>query len=253
MKSKRNSGCRIVGLGALLFGTVWSAQASLVEVKFATQGVVNANPGNAAWVSALAHLGSLGVTPGGITGRLYYESTTPGNIGTPEQRNYNGAIDSLQFSVAGWFSQSLTNIGNNGDIRIQNNATMQTDQDGIRSQVVCSPVIGMGTACASQTYNFNYSFVDAAGVTWALDQFTLLLQESGAAEPLDSVDLPTKEQWESSAWTVRRIDLRFNPSDAALNNGNARGALSFLAVPEPGTIALLGLGLLGLGIVHRKR
>jgi PEP-CTERM motif len=248
MKNRRiNSHC-ILGAGALLVGMAGAASAALVEVKFATQSVTNQNPDNAAWVAALA---GLNVTPGGITGKLFYESTTPGDAGDPV-RNYNGAIDSLQFTVAGWFSQSLTSIGLNGDIQIQNNNTGQADQDGIRARVVCMPAINAGSQCSAQPFNFNYSFIDSAGTTWALDQFTLLLQESGAAEPLSDLSLPSKEQWESTTWNARRIDLRFNPSGVAGGNVNERASISFLAVPEPGIMALLGLGLLGLGIMRRR-
>lgn len=249
---------RNAAASVVLLGVAASSLAALVEIKFETNAIAIPTPLNATETAFQAAVNALGVTPGGITGRLYYESTTSGTTNVAgNTRTFNSAVESLSFNVAGWFSQSLTGIGNGGDIVVRNNAGTASNTDSITTTVRCAPAIGAGSTCPLGTQNFNYSFTDAAGVVWSLDLFTLLLQETSAGvEPLSGLGLPTAAEWESPLWTVQRIDLRFNPYDASgrlTANVTERGTISFLAVPEPGVLGLVGLGMIGLALSGRRQ
>lgn len=248
----------MIGFMAALFAA--ASHAVPVEIKFGTGNITVQD-------DFAAVLANAGINyRQGISGNFYYESSTVDSNASTVIGQYNGAVDSLDFSVGSWFSQSLTNIGNNGDIRVRDNTgTGNNVLDDIRVQVVCAPTLNNTTRpfCTGNAQNplsgqFNYFFTDpTTSINWVLDSFTLTLTQNppGAGLPtlLSSDALPNQSQWESSAWTARRVQLRFNPYGDGIANENAIGVITFLAVPEPGSLVLVALALVIMGAVRYRK
>lgn len=162
MKITQTSTFRRLAVVAVALGMTGLAHGSLIEVKFAT-GPISLTPPSpgvnsdqaASQAAFLVALTAEGFTPanfGGVSGTFYYESTKTGTGANPTiEKTYDGAVDSLSFTVANWFSQSLSNIGgggNSGDIRVRNDsngASTVGNVDQIQVTVACSPNIASGS------------------------------------------------------------------------------------------------------------
>lgn len=71
---------------------------------------------------------------------------------------------------------------------------------------------------------------------------------------LSDLSIPTTSQVEDLAWNGRFFLRRFESvgNESWEADGRFRG-ITMVSVPEPGTLGLLGIGLLGLALLRRKR
>lgn len=154
-----------------------------------------------------------------------------------------GAAATLTFTANGSTTSGVPSIINLGDFLLAcANCTTQAQGGGafynaFKFDLVITDTTdgATGTFVGTSTGGSVWSDVSQISITWA----PLLLQGGSFGTTVFGINSPTGIPAPNSGTP---------PGDVTV-----QGTVSSSAVPEPATLALLGCGLLGLGMVYRKR
>ena len=166
--------------------------------------------------------------------------------------NVNGDADMFGFYWGGGSFYANT-VGSTGDTQLflfdSSGAGIWGNDDGVSfagPAYISDPALSAGTYYLGIS-SYDYDPYSASGVMFQSFPWEPLYGPSNGTETLTNWD---GTSFAASAYTInfQQIDADGNPVGDPTGTGTAP-----TQIPEPASIALMGLGLLGLGLQHRRK
>lgn len=198
---------------------------------------------------SLAFLLALGLAPGLARATLVVDTGTPNNaVGSglefSSARSFAG-----QFSLAGgltinsiqgYFSADV------GSVTISLFSNADDGQDGfIPGSVLRSTTFNTGVGALAWN--------GASALNWAVGQGTYWVVFSSTYAAGSQSNMPGSVPNPLAAYAQTQFGRWFDAADNNLPQGLRIDASAAASVPEPGSMALFGLGLIGVGALTRRR
>ena len=199
---------------------------------------------------SFAFLLALGLAPGAARATLVVDTGTPNNaVGAGWAFNSAHSFAG-QFSLAGGLTiNSIQGYFNTdvGSVTISLFSDAEDDDGGFIP----------GAALKSTTFNTGVgalAWTGASALNWAVGQGTYWVVFTSTYGAGSQVSMPGTAANPLANYALTQAGQWYNAADFGLAQGlrvNASAAAA--AVPEPGGMALFGLGLIGVGVLTRRR
>ncbi len=206
---------KTLAVGALALSAA-SAQATLVEVSFTGDNII----ADGGLCSSMACTGGTGWS----------------SIGTVSNLSNWRTADRVSLDLGPgtyWFAWSVENSGNNGP----------SNPAGFLAEILWDGYVNSSSSGWDVSTNNRSSW--RAATEYGANGGTNVWTNANGGNPIDGIS--TSANW---LWS------QYNSSNEMFSSGWFRTSITIAeatAVPEPGTLALFGLGLLGAGFARRRK